>query len=94
MNGSDSWEKLVGACEDLKTATSETIDTVAQNYPAFNYCRKYGETNNLTGDLKNGWYLLTVAELYTIYQNKTIVEASLSKAGGRKFDKGKYWSCC
>lgn len=94
IDGSNSWDLLVAACEDLKNATAETIETVAQNYPAFNYCRKYGTTNNLTGDLAEGWYLPTVAELNTIYKNKTVVDASLEKSGGNKFEDSFYWSCC
>ena len=92
-DGSDGWDLLVKACEDLKNATAETIETVAQNYPAWNYCRKYGTTNNLTGDLATGWYLPTNAELNTIYQNKDVVYASLSKAGGSTFGTSWYWSC-
>lgn len=94
MDGSNSWDLLVAACEDLKNATAETIETVAQNYPAWNYCRNYGANNGLEGDLATGWYLPTVAELDTIYQNKTAVDASLFKAGGRTFGKSYYWSCC
>ncbi len=94
IDGSNSWDLLVAACEDLKNATAETIETVAQNYPAFNYCRKYGTKSSLAGDLANGWYLPTVAELYTIYQNKTAVNESLSKAGGNQFGRNYYWSCC
>lgn len=94
MNGSNSWDILVEKCDDLKKATEETIETVAENYPAFNYCRKYGATNNLKGELANGWYLPTVAELNTIYQNITDVDASLEKAGGSNFGTSFYWSCC
>lgn len=94
MDGSDSWDILVEKCNDLKEATEETFETVAEKYPAFNYCRKYGENNGLKGDLANGWYLPTVAELYTIYQNKETVDASLIKAGGSNFGDSVYWSCC
>ena len=94
MDGSNSWDLLVAACEDLKNATAETIETVAQNYPAWNYCRNYGANNGLEGDLATGWYLPTVAELDTIYQNKTAVDASLLKAGGSQFRTIYYWSCC
>lgn len=94
MDGSDSLGILVEKCDDLKKATKETFETVAEKYPAFNYCRKYGENNGLKGDLANGWYLPTVAELYTIYQNKEIVDASLTKAGRSNFGTGRYWSCC
>ena len=86
MDGSDGWERLKEACSD---AESNPV-----KYPAWNYCRNYGATNGLTGDLATGWYLPTAAELYTIYQNKTAVDESLSKAGGNQFGKSWYWSCC
>ena len=85
-DGSDGWEKLKAACSDAASNP--------KNYPAWNYCRNYGANNGLEGDLATGWYLPTVAELYTIYQNKTAVDESLSKAGGSTFGTRKYWSCC
>ena len=85
-DGSDGWEKLKAACSDAASNPG--------NYPAWNYCRNYGANNGLEGDLTTGWYLPTVAELYTIYQNKTVVDASLSKAGGSTFGTSWYWSCC
>ena len=86
MDGSDGWEILKAACSDAENNP--------ENYPAWNYSLTYAETNGLTGDLATGWYLPTVAELYTIYQNKTAVDASLSKAGGSQFGTSYYWSCC
>ena len=86
MDGSDGWERLKAACSDAESNP--------EKYPAWNYCRNYGATNGLTGDLATGWYLPTVAELYTIYQDKTVVDASLSKAGGSTFGTDWYWSCC
>ena len=86
MNGSDGWEKLKEACSDAESNP--------ENYPAWNYSLTYAETNGLTGDLATGWYLPTVAELYTIYQNKTVVDESLAKAGGSTFGTSYYWSCC
>lgn len=85
-DGSDGWEILKEACSDAENNP--------ENYPAWNYSLTYAETNGLTGDLATGWYLPTVAELYTIYQNKTAVDASLSKAGGSQFGTSHYWSCC
>ena len=85
-DGSDGWEKLKKACSDAESKP--------ENYPAWNYSLTYAETNGLTGDLATGWYLPTVAELYTIYQNKTAVDASLSKVGGSTFGTSWYWSCC
>ena len=86
MDGSDGWEKLKAACSDAESNPG--------NYPAWNYCRNYGANNCLEGDLATGWYLPTVAELDTIYQNKTAVDASLSKADGSQFGTSWYWSCC
>ena len=85
-DGRDGWEKLKEACSDAESNPG--------NYPAWNYCRNYGATNSLTGDLATGWYFPTMAELYTIYQNRTAVDESLSKAGGSQFDSAYYWSCC
>ncbi len=84
--GSDGWEILKEACSDAESNP--------ENYPAWNYCRNYGANNGLEGDLATGWYLPTVAELYTIYQNKTAVDTSLTKAGGSQFGTKWYWSCC
>ena len=86
MDGSDGWEKLKAACSDAENNP--------KYYPAWNYSLTYAKTNSLEGDLATGWYLPTVAELYTIYQNKTAVDASLSKAGGSTFGTSGYWSCC
>ena len=86
MDGSDGWKILKAVCSDAESNP--------ENYPAWNYSLTYAKTNGLTGDLATGWYLPTVAELYTIYQNKTAVDASLSKAGGSTFGTSFYWSCC
>ena len=77
IDGSDGWEILKKACSDAESKP--------ENYPAWNYSLTYAKNNGLTGDLATGWYLPTVAELYTIYQNITAVDASLSKAGGSRF---------
>ena len=87
MDGSDGWEKLKEACSDAESHPN-------WDYPAWNYSLTYAEKNSLTGDLATGWYFPTVAELYTIYQNITAVDASLSKAGGSTFGTNSYWSCC
>ena len=86
MDGSDGWDKLKAACSDAASNP--------ENYPAWNYSLTYAKNNGLTGDLATGWYLPTVAELYTIYQNITAVNESLSKAGGSTFVTSFYWSCC
>ena len=86
MDGSDGWKILKEACSDAENNP--------ENYPAWNYSLTYAKNNGLTGDLATGWYLPTVAELYTIYQNKAAVDPSLSNAGGSQFGTSYYWSCC
>ncbi|MCI6442634.1 hypothetical protein [Treponema sp.] len=86
MDGSDGWEKLKEACSDAESNP--------EKYPAWNYSLTYAKNNGLTGDLATGWYFPTVAELYTIYQNKTAIDTSLSKADGSTFGTYYYWSCC
>ena len=85
-DGSDGWKILKKACSDAESNP--------EDYPAWNYSLTYAKNNGLTGDLATGWYLPTVAELSTIYQNKTVVDESLSKAGGSQFGTYSYWSCC
>ena len=85
-DGSNSWKILKEACSDAESNP--------ENYPAWNYSLTYAKTNGLTGDLATGWYLPTVAELDTIYNNKTAVDTSLSKAGVSQFGSCCYWSCC
>ena len=85
-DGSKGWEKLKKAFPDA--------EITPEYYPAWNYCRNYGATNGLTGDLATGWYLPTVVELKIIYQNKDVVNGSLSKVGGSQFGSVYYWSCC
>ena len=86
MDGSDGWEKLKAACS--------YAENNPENYPAWNYCRNYGANNCLEEDLATGWYLPTMAELFTINKNRTEVDASLLKAGGSTFGKNWYLSCC
>ncbi|MCQ2601641.1 MAG: chitobiase/beta-hexosaminidase C-terminal domain-containing protein [Treponema sp.] len=85
-DGSDGWEKLKSACPDAQEHP--------ENYPVWDFILNYAKYNGLKGDLANGWYLPTLAELYTIYQNSGIVNTSLKNAGGNMFIFGYYWSCC
>ena len=85
MDGSDGWEKLKDVCSDAVEHPG--------NYPAWNYSLTYALNNNLTGELAEGWYFPTVAELYTIHDNLGTIDASLERAGGNQFDYGYYWSC-
>lgn len=84
-DGRNGWEILKAACSDAGKGND------AELYPAWNFCNTYGEANGLTGDMAEGWYLPTAAELYGIYCNKTAIDKSLKKAGGTTFS-GSYWS--
>lgn len=85
MDGSDGWEKLKAVCSDA-------VDQ-PDNYPAWNYSLTYALNNNLTGELAEGWYFPTMAELYIIYENIDTIDASLERAGEDKFDGDYYLSC-
>lgn len=85
MNGRNGWDILKAACSDAEEHP--------EYYPAWNYSLTYAATNNLTDDLAEGWYLPTIAELYTIYENIGTVDDSLLKAGGDQFDGDYYMSC-
>lgn len=86
MDGSEGWEKLKEACSDAESNPDY--------YPAWNWCLTYAETNDLEGDLANGWYLPTVAELAAIQANIAEINNSILKAGGTQISaSGTYWSC-
>lgn len=72
FDGSDNWAKI---CEQDTSAS-----TTPSNYPAFEWVNNYG--NSLTGDFSTNWYLPTLAELRKIYENKSTLNAALTKVGG------------
>lgn len=86
MDGSDNWAEI------CKVDTEGTVYP-ATNYPAFNFANTYGITAGLTGtDYKNGWYLPSIAELYQVYGNKTVIQEGLTAAGGFTIGTSYYWS--
>ncbi len=84
MDGSEGWEKLKAVCPDAESNP--------EYYPAWNWCLNYASTNGLEGDLADGWYLPTLAELAAIQANILDVNKSLYAADGDQMD-GIYWSC-
>lgn len=66
-DGSDSWPLLCAADE-----YAADVD-----YPAFAFAHAYAETYDLTGDMADGWYLPSIAEVCAIYANREAVNASL-----------------
>lgn len=84
-DGSDNWE-YVKSIDPKGTANAET------NYPAFNFAATYATTAGITGEIAEGWYLPSIAELTQIYRNKDVVNSALSKCNGMQISKGYYWS--
>ncbi len=75
-DGSDNWDYI---CSVDPVGTRDA----ASNYPIFYFANTYGERVGLTGtDYADGWYIPTIAELYKIYENKTIIQESISTVGG------------
>lgn len=55
-------------------------DYSKENYPAFWWADKYGESNNITvSGSTTGWYLPAKDELKAVYDNKATINASLGK---------------
>ena len=85
-DGSDNWEVICKV--DFVGAANASI-----NYPVFNFANTYGETAGLYGtDYKDGWYVPSYMELINIYENKAVIEESLSVVGGFIFGSNDYWS--
>lgn len=70
-----------------------------KNYPAFDFADTYASTYDLNGDYTSGWYMPSIAELRSIYQNREAVNISLQKiyeldnnAAMDGLDTNWYWS--
>ncbi len=84
-DGSDNWE-YVKSRDPKGTANAQ------KNYPAFNFAATYATTAGITGEIAEGWYMPSIAELCELYKNKDILNDSLSKCGGTRFRENYYWS--
>ena len=84
-DGSDNWE-YVKSRDPKGTADAET------NYPAFNFAATYATTAGITGEIAEGWYMPSLAELCELYKNKDTLNTSLSKCSGTQFRDDSYWS--
>ena len=86
LDGSDNWAYIC-------SVDPEGTQDAATNYPAFNFALSYGETAGLTDtDYETGWYIPSVVELYEVYTNKEVVQASLTAVGGFTIGTSYYWS--
>jgi hypothetical protein len=86
-DGSDNWDYIKSIDTE---GTSD--DSLASNYPAFNFAVNYGTSAGLSGDWASGWYMPSIDELYRVYQNKDTISISLTKVGGSSFEATYYWS--
>lgn len=84
-DGSDNWE-YVKSIDPKGTADAGT------NYPAFNFAATYATTAGITGEIAEGWYMPSIAELCELYKNKDTLNTSLSKCSGTQFMDNWYWS--
>ncbi len=89
LNGSDNWEKVKG------------IDVnYSGNYPGFEWVDDYANRYNLPENYKDGWYLPSAAELYTLWMNlygddkNKLINTILTTIGGTKLkdeaENGEY----
>lgn len=70
LDGSDSWQIICVQDE-------EGAKDAERHYPAFDFVNTYAEVHGLTGDVAVGWYLPSIAEVCTIYQNRETINQSL-----------------
>ena len=71
-DGNDNWNEICAADGD------GTADS-SKNYPAFHFVNTYAETYGLTGTYASGWYMPSIAELCTMYENRLEINAALEK---------------
>lgn len=85
-DGSDNWAVICAV-------DPEGTQDAAKNYPIFNFANNYGTTAGLIGtDYGTGWYVPSIAELCRVYQNKNVIQTSLTAASGFEFGSSTYWS--
>lgn len=77
-----------GGCQDSREAYAKLAAACASdiattgNYPAWEYCVKYGVTQNLPAPFNVGWCLPSYVELGDLVTNSVNVSVGLSKANG------------
>ena len=79
FNGSENWRTL---CD-----SDSTIETNAETeYPAFYWANTYGTTHGLNGsNLDTGWYLPSVVELLTLYNQLSDINNIITTLGKTEF---------
>lgn len=69
-DGSGDWDVIC-------SLDPQGTGNAGENYPAFAFANTYGETCKLSGIYASGWYIPSIAELYTIYENRDKINLSL-----------------
>ncbi len=83
-DGSDNWE-IIAAFDEAGAAEASTY------YPAFAAVSSYATSCGLSDAIADGWYLPAISELYSFYQNLTVINESLSTLGVETIS-GSLWS--
>lgn len=88
-DGRGNWQKLQShlITENL---TDDTGDESV--YASWYWANNYGTNQNLSGDLASDWYFPTLAELFDIWKERVVVDASLTAISGDTFGSDYYWS--
>lgn len=71
-DGSDNWDVV---CAEDKQGAADA----ERNYPAFHFINTYADTFKLPESCAAGWYLPSIAELCTVYENREAINTSLEK---------------
>lgn len=71
-DGSDNWDVI--CAEDTQGALD-----AEKNYPAFHFVNTYADTFKLPEHYASGWYMPSIAELCTVYENREAINTSLER---------------
>lgn len=71
-DGSDNWDVIC-------THDAQGAGDAAENYPAFHFINTYALTYGLPESYTSGWYMPSIAELCTVYENRAVINTSLQK---------------
>ncbi len=96
LDGSDNFKKI---SDYLKSSEGGGVDDTAASdwtsrYPAFAFAKNYSSqsSSHVAGTAyANDWYLPSIAELYMVWKNETVVNQALINCGGEVFHY-RYWA--
>ncbi|MDE6132253.1 MAG: DUF1566 domain-containing protein, partial [Oscillospiraceae bacterium] len=71
-DGSNNWSEICAI--DNKGA-----DAAETNYPAFDFVNTYAESYDLSEAYASDWYMPSISELCTVYENRKAINVSLEK---------------